>query len=110
MFFSKKPAAELPPPTRRPTRCSETERKADQKQRNQRRLNHWRLAFIKTQGREPDTKRRAKKIMRPNMWVTKKITATPTAAGNANVVKMERRRTQYVGAHLPTTPDGPDAA
>lgn len=31
-------------------------------------------------------------------------------AGNSNVRKMERHRAQYIGAHLPTLPDGPEAA
>lgn len=119
----------LPPATRIQTACNDIQRKADQVARNHRRLQAWRVKFTETQGRPPVIRQRT--TVRPMLRVVggrqrdierstvivetlgqlpAKQRPEPTAMGNGTVVKMERRKKQYIGAHLPTEPDGPEAA
>jgi len=80
------------------TTSSENQRLEEEVLRNRWRLRVWRERFIRLHHREPTMSEL------PDIAVATSVRAV-CPAGNANVVKMERRRKQYIRAHLPTVPD-----
>lgn len=82
------------------TTSSELQRHAEEADRNEQRLTQWRARYTLATGREPV------RVLNPPVNTAHRVALLKPqkeAISNANVIKMPRRKKQYMHTALPST-------